>query len=107
MYLNLSITFSDLVVSAFHFGDVFRNIFFFVMYGNYYKRVLSNHNVYIGDVFGSQFYISDVIGIALYFCYVCGLPKQMNEIFEALIVSDVNETGISVIMMLSNCNYSL
>jgi hypothetical protein len=48
-----------------------------------------------------------VIGIALYFCDVCGLPKQMSEIFEALIASDVNETAISVIMMLSNCNYSL
>jgi hypothetical protein len=77
------------------------------MYGDYYKRVLSNHNVYFGDVFGSPFYKSDVIQIALYFCDVCGLPKQMSEIFEALIVSDVNETGISVIMMLTNCNYSL
>ena len=69
--------------------------------------MLSNHNVYIGDVFGSQFYISDVIGIALYFCDVCGLPKQMSEIFEALIVSDVNKAVISVIMMLGNGNYSL
>ncbi len=80
---------------------------FLVMYGDYYKRVLSNHNVYIGDMFGSKFYISDVIGIALYFRDVCGLPKQMSEIFEALIVSDVNKTALSVIMMLSNCNYSL
>jgi hypothetical protein len=31
----------------------------------------------------------------------------MSEIFEALIVSDVNKAAISVIMMLSNCNYSL
>jgi hypothetical protein len=69
--------------------------------------VLSNHNVYIGDVFGSKLYTSDVIGIALYFCDVCGLHKQMSEIFEVLIVSDVNEAAISVIMMLSNCNYSL
>jgi hypothetical protein len=69
--------------------------------------VLSNHNVYIGDVFGSQFYTSDVIGITLYFCDACGLPKQMSEIFEALIVSDVHKAAISVIMMLSNCNYSL
>jgi hypothetical protein len=69
--------------------------------------VLSNHNVYNGDVFGSQFYISDVIGIALYFCDVCDLPKQTSEIFEALIVSDVNNAAISVIMMLGNCNYSL
>jgi hypothetical protein len=69
--------------------------------------VLSNHNVYIGDVFGSHFYISDVIEIAIYFCDVCGLPKQTSEIFEALIVSDVNEAVISVIMVLSNCNYSL
>ncbi len=71
--------------------------------------MLSNHNVCIGDVFGSQFHISDVIGIALYFCDVCGLPKQMSEIFifEALIVSDVNKAVIGVIMMLSNCNYSL
>ncbi len=68
--------------------------------------MLSNLNIYIGDVFGSQFYISDVIGIALYFCDVCGLPKQTNEISEALIVSDVNKAAISVIMMLSNCNYS-
>ncbi len=68
----------------------------------------SNHNVYIlGDVFGSQFYISDVIGITLYFHNVCGLPKQMSEIFEALIISDDNKAAISVIMMLSNCNYSL
>ena len=58
-------------------------------------------------MFRSKFYISDVIGIALYFCDVCGLPKQTSEIFEALIVSDVNEAGISVIMMLDNCNYSL
>jgi hypothetical protein len=50
--------------------------------------------------------LSDVIGIALYFCDVCGLPKKASEIFEALIVSDVNEAAISVIMMLSNCNYS-
>jgi hypothetical protein len=64
--------------------------------------VLSNLNIYIGDVFGIQFYISDVIGIALYFCDVCGLPKKASEIFEALIVSDVNEAAISVIMMLSN-----
>jgi hypothetical protein len=69
--------------------------------------VLSNHNVYIGDVFWSQFYISDVIGIASYFCEVCGLLKQTSEIFEALIVSDVKKAAISVIMMLSNCNYSL
>ncbi len=68
--------------------------------------MLSNHNFYIGDVFGSNFYTSDVIGIALYFCDVCGLPKQMSEIFEALIVSNVNKAAISVIMMLSNCNYS-
>ncbi len=68
--------------------------------------MLSNHNVNIGDIFGSQFYISDVIGIAL-FCDVCGLPKQTSEIFEALIDSDVNEAAISVIMMLSNCSYSL
>ena len=57
-------------------------------------------------MFGGKFYISDMIGIALYFCDVYGLPKQMSEIFEALIVSDVNKAGISVIMMLSNCNYS-
>ncbi len=69
--------------------------------------MLSNHNVYVGDVLGIQFYISDVIGIPLYFCDVCGLPKQTSEIFEALIVSDVNETEISVIMILGNCNYSL
>ncbi len=69
--------------------------------------MLPNHNVIIGDMFGSQFYISDMIGIALYFCDVCGLPKQKSEIFEALIVSDVNKAAISVIMMLSNCNYSL
>ncbi len=69
--------------------------------------MLSNHNVYIGDVFGSQFYVSDEIGIALYFCDVCSLPKQMSEIFEALIISGVNKAGISVIMMLSNWNYSL
>ncbi len=68
--------------------------------------MLSNQNVYIGDVFGSHFYISDVIEIALYFHDVCGLPKQMSEIFEALIVSDVNKAAISVIM-LSNCSYSL
>ncbi len=48
--------------------------------------MLSNHNIYIGDVFGSQFYISDVIGIAFYFCDVRGLPKKASEIFEALIV---------------------
>ncbi len=69
--------------------------------------MLSNHNVYIGDVFGSQFYLNDVIGIALYFHDVCGLPKQTSDIFEALIVSDVNEAAISVIMTLSNCNYTL
>ncbi len=69
--------------------------------------MLHNHNAYIGDMFGSQFYISDVIGIALYFCDVCGLPKQTSEIFEALIVSDVNEAVISVIMMLGNWDYSL
>jgi hypothetical protein len=69
--------------------------------------VLSNHNVHIGDVFGSQFYICDLIGTGLYFCDVCGLPKQISEIFEALIVSDVNKAAISVIIVLSNCNYSL
>jgi hypothetical protein len=58
-------------------------------------------------VFGSQFYISDVIGIALYHCYVFGLPKQTSKIFEALIVSDVNDAAICVIMMVGNCNYSL
>jgi hypothetical protein len=68
--------------------------------------VLSNLNIYIGDMFGSQFHISDVIGIAIYFCDVCGLPYQTSDIFEALIVSDVNKAAISVIMMLSNCNYS-
>jgi hypothetical protein len=76
------------------------------MYWDYLKRVLSNLNTYIGDVFGSQFYISDIIGIALSFHDVCGLPKQMSEILEALSVSDVHEAAISVIMMLSNCNYS-
>ncbi len=69
--------------------------------------MLSYHNVYIGDVFGSQFYISDVIGIALYFRDVCGLPKQMSKKIEAIIVSDVNKAATSVIMMLRNCNYSL
>ena len=69
--------------------------------------MLSNLKIYIGDVFWSQFYISDVIGIALYFCDVCGLPKQMSEIFEALIVSNVNKAAIGVIMMLCNFNYSL
>ncbi len=68
--------------------------------------MLSNLYVYIGDVFGSQFYICDLIGIALSFCDVCALPKQTREIFEALIVSDVNKAAISIIMMLSNCNYS-
>ncbi len=68
--------------------------------------MLSNLNIYIGDVFGSQFNISDVNGIAFYFCDVCGLLKQASKIFEALIVSDVNEAVISVIMMLSNCSYS-
>jgi hypothetical protein len=48
-----------------------------------------------------------VIGIGLYFCDVCGLPKQTSEIFEALIVIDVDKAAVSVIMMLSNCNYSL
>ncbi len=107
MYLNLSIAFSDVFGSAFNFGDAFWNIFFFGDVWGLLKRVLSNHNVYIGDVFGSQFYISDVNGIALYFCDVCGLPNQTSERFEALIVSDVNEAAISVIMMSSNCNYSL
>jgi hypothetical protein len=69
--------------------------------------VLSNHNVYISDVFGNQFYKNDVIEITLYFSDVCGLPKQMSVIFEALIFSDVNKTAISVLMMLSNSNYSL
>ncbi len=68
--------------------------------------MLSNLNIYIGDVFGSKFYISDMIWIAFYFCDVCGLPKNASEIFEALIVSDVNKAAISVIMVLSNCNYS-
>ncbi len=68
--------------------------------------MLSNLNIYIGDVFGSKFYISDVIGIAFYFCDVCGLPKKTSEIFEALIVSEVNEAAISIIMMFSNCNFS-
>ncbi len=68
--------------------------------------MLSKLNIYIGDVFESQFYLSDVFGIALYFCDVCGLPKQTSDIFEALIVSDVNEAAISIIMMLINCNYS-
>ncbi len=107
MYLNLSITFGEVFWSAFHLVTCFGTLSFLVMYGDYYKRVLSNHNVFIGEVFGSQFYISGVIGIALYFCDVCGLLKQMSEIFEVLIVSDVNETAISVIMMLSNCNCSL
>ncbi len=57
-------------------------------------------------MFGGKFYISDVMGIAFYFCDVCGLPKKLSEIFEALIVSDVNKAAISIIMMLSNCNYS-
>ncbi len=50
-----------------------------------------------------------MIVIALYFCVGCGLPKQMSEIFEALIVSDVNEAAIkiSVVMMLGKCNYPL
>jgi hypothetical protein len=60
--------------------------------------VLSNLNIYIGDVLGSQFYISDVIRIALSFRDVCGLPKQTSEIFEALIVSVVNEAAISIIL---------
>ncbi len=61
--------------------------------------MLSTHNVYIGDIFGSQFYISDVIGITLYFCDVCGLSKQTSEIFEAIIVCDVIKAVISVMMM--------
>jgi hypothetical protein len=50
--------------------------------------------------------MSNVIGIALCFCDVCVLPKKLSKIFEALIVSDVNEAAINVIMMLSDCNYS-
>ena len=42
----------------------------------------------------------------IYFCDVCGLPKKASEIFEALIISDVDKAAISVIMMFSNCNYS-
>ncbi len=68
--------------------------------------VTANLNIYIGDVFGSKFYISHVIGIAFYFCDVCDLPKKATEIFEALVVSVVNKGTISVIMMLSNCQYS-
>jgi hypothetical protein len=63
--------------------------------------VLSKHNIYIGDMYGIKFYISDVIGIAFYFRDVCGLPKKASEIFEALIVSDVNKAAISIIMMLA------
>jgi hypothetical protein len=106
VYLNLSITLSDAFGSAFDFGDVFRNIFFSGDVWGFKKKVLSNHNVYIGDMFGGQFCISDVVGIGLYFRDVCGLPKQTSEIFQALIVSDDNRAAISVIMMLSNCNYS-
>jgi hypothetical protein len=68
--------------------------------------VLSNLNIYFGDLFGSKFSFSDVIGIAFYFCDVCGLPKKASEIFEALIGSDVNKVVIIIIMMLINCNYS-
>ncbi len=57
-------------------------------------------------MFGSKFYTSDMIEIAFYFHDVCGLPKKASEIFEALIVSDVNKAAISVIMLLSKCNYS-
>ncbi len=107
MYLNLIITLSDVFGSAFDCGGVFQNIFFSGDVWVLIKRVLSNYNVYIGDVFGSQFYISDVIGIGSYFHDVCGLPKQMSGVFEAIIVSDVNKAAISDVMMLSNCNCSL
>jgi hypothetical protein len=43
-----------------------------------------------------------LIGIA----FMCGFPKKVSEIFEALIVTAVNKAAISIIMMLSNCNYS-
>ncbi len=68
--------------------------------------MLSNLNIYFGDVFWSKCYFRDVIGIAFYFSDVCGLPKKASEMFEALIVSDVNEAAISDIMMFINCNYS-
>jgi hypothetical protein len=31
-----------------------------------------------------------------YFCDVCGLPKKASEIFETLIISDVNKAVISL-----------
>jgi hypothetical protein len=57
-------------------------------------------------VFGSTFYFSDVFGSAFYFGGVYGLQKKASAIFEALIISDVNEAAISIIMMLINCSYS-
>jgi hypothetical protein len=96
MCLGVHLIFVTCFGTFFFFGDVLGLL----------KRVLSNLNIYIGDVFGSQFYISDIIGIALYFREVCGLPKQTSEIFEALIISYVSKAAISVIMMLNNCNYS-
>ncbi len=49
------------------FVNVFQNIFFFGDVFGLLKRVLSNLNIYIGDVFGSKFHISDIIGIAFIF----------------------------------------
>jgi hypothetical protein len=46
-----------------------------------------------------------MIGFAFYFHDVCGLQKKSNQIFEALIVSDVNKAAISAKVMLINCNY--
>ena len=68
--------------------------------------MLSNLNIYIGDVFGSKFHISDIIGIAFIFVMCVVYLKKASEIFEALIISDVDKAAISVILMLSNCNCS-
>ncbi len=101
MYLNLSITFSDVFGSAFDFGEVFRSIFTRNVFESRLQSDVHKHRVcylvmlmncnycyycmfgsvfYFGDVFLSVFDTGDVFCNSIFTC----------DVFESRTQSDVN-----------------
>jgi hypothetical protein len=115
VYLNLSITFSDVFGSAFDFGDMFQSIFTRDVFESRlqsdvhkhlvcYSVMLMNCNYCCCGMFGSVFYFGDVFESVFdtgdVFCnsiFTC-------DVFESRIQSDVNKQLFCNLVTLMNCN---
>ncbi len=117
MYLNLSITFSDMFGSAFDFGDAFRSIFtcdvfesrlqsdvhkhlvcylvmLMIMNCNYHYCCVFGSVFNFGDVFESLFDAGDVFCNSILTC----------DVFESHIQSDADKQLFCNLLILMNCN---